>query len=57
MPYLVSNTLTAEFRCLLVDLPPLQGDEVTLPTEVADALEIVDGDAVRCVPLQTEGGR
>jgi arginine N-succinyltransferase len=57
VPYLVSNTLTAEFRCLLVDLPPLQGDEVTLPTAVADALEIVDGDAVRCVPLQTEGGR
>ncbi|MEQ6292586.1 arginine N-succinyltransferase [Vogesella sp. GCM10023246] len=57
VPHLVSNTLTADFRCLLVDLPPLLGDEVVLPPEVADALEIVDGDAVRCVPLNSEGAR
>ncbi|MBI3144152.1 MAG: arginine N-succinyltransferase [Pseudogulbenkiania sp.] len=57
VPYLVSNTQSDDFRCALVDLPARLAPEILLPQEVADVLEIADGDEVRCVPLQAEGVR
>jgi arginine N-succinyltransferase len=56
-PYLVSNTLTGDFRCTVAELSARLETEIVLPQEVADVLEIADGDEVRCVPLQVEGAR
>jgi arginine N-succinyltransferase len=52
MPYLISNTQTGDFRCVLFNLPARLESEVVLPQAVADLLEVADGDEVRCVPLQ-----
>lgn len=56
--YLVSNTQTLDYRCAVVHLPARLLGEVLLPQQVADVLEVADGDEVRCVPLNlSEGGK
>lgn len=52
LPYLVSNTREERFRAVVADLAPLERtDELSLPSEVLRALDVVAGDSVSCVKL------
>ncbi|AXK38225.1 arginine N-succinyltransferase [Crenobacter cavernae] len=57
LPYMVSNTLTEDFRAVIVRLPARLYAEVVLPQAAADVLEIADGDEVRCVRLNNGRAR
>ena len=48
--YMVSTGSGESFRCVLADLP---GDAADAPlaSDVRAALDVKDGDVVRCVPL------
>ena len=49
--YLIANTATVEFRATIASLVLTEGDELLVAPEVADRLEIADGDDVRVTPL------
>jgi len=55
--WLVANTLGDEFRCAVVSLPSDLAEQVELTDEIADRLELANGDEFCCVPLELEGGR
>ena len=48
--YLISNTSTEEFRATIARLVATD-DELLLAPELADRLEVADGDDVRVTPL------
>jgi arginine N-succinyltransferase len=49
-PHLVANTELGGFRCALAELAPA-ADTVELPAELAAALGVHAGGAVRVIPL------
>lgn len=49
--YLVSSHREGDFRCVLADLPDERSPDASLTGAVRAALDVVHGDAVRCVPL------
>lgn len=49
--HLIANTATEEFRATIADLVVTDAEQVTLPPELADSLEIANGDDVRVMPL------
>lgn len=48
---IVTNRRSAQFRSVVVDSRLIEG-EVSMSSEAAEALEIVDGDSVRTLPLR-----
>ena len=52
--YLVSNTGFLNFRCCLSQIADLGDDQVGLPRDVLDALNITDNGQVRIVPLSAK---
>ena len=52
IPYLISNTSLADFRCSLITIGPSEG-QITLPAEIAHALHVNQGDNVRVVELKS----
>ena len=48
---LIANTGTEEFRATIATLDLAGGDQLTLPPELADRLEVASGDDVRVTPL------
>ncbi|MDE1184571.1 arginine/ornithine succinyltransferase subunit alpha [Paraburkholderia sp.] len=50
-PYLVACNRPGEFRCVLADLQAGKGIGARLGADAGRALDVRDGDAVRCVPL------
>ncbi len=58
-PYLVSNGLADEFRCVMVNLTrPMEtspAPDIPLPDAVADQLLLADGDLMCCAPLHHQG--
>ena len=48
---LIANTGTEEFRATIATLDLAGGDQLTLPPELADRLEVASGDDVRVAPL------
>ncbi|CAB3767653.1 arginine/ornithine succinyltransferase subunit alpha [Paraburkholderia humisilvae] len=52
--YMVASNRPGEFRCVLADLPRERGAGVPLSAAARTALNVRDGDAVRCVMLHRE---
>jgi arginine N-succinyltransferase len=55
-PHLIANTGTEAFRATIAGIAPISGDEITLAPELADQLEVADGDDVRVMALSDRGG-
>jgi arginine N-succinyltransferase len=49
--YLVSSHRAGDFRCVLAELPVERSHDAPLSGSVRAALDVVEGDTVRCVPL------
>jgi arginine/ornithine N-succinyltransferase beta subunit len=47
----LANTATEEFRATIADLQVDDGEVLVLPPDVADSLELANGDDVRVTPL------
>jgi len=56
--YMVSTGSGESFRCVLADLPDddAHRDVAPLSGDVRAALDVKDGDVVRCVPLHRRDG-
>ncbi|MBN3767310.1 arginine/ornithine succinyltransferase subunit alpha [Burkholderia sp. Ac-20365] len=52
--YLIASNKPGEFRCVLADLPAHISDGAPLPAAARHALDVQDGDTVRCVPLHQQ---
>ena len=49
--YLVASNREGDFRCVLAELPNERGLDAPLAGHARAALDVMHGDAVRCVPL------
>jgi arginine N-succinyltransferase len=52
--YLIASNKPGEFRCVLADLPAQTDGGAPLPAAARHALDVQDGDTVRCVPLHQQ---
>ena len=49
--FLVASNREGDFRCVLAELPNERGQDAPLAGHARAALDVMHGDAVRCVPL------
>ena len=55
VPCLIANTSAQQFRATIADLHLVAGEQLVLPPDLVEALELASGDDVRIVALHPEG--